>query len=214
MRLCRTSGHTIRIFSPLRKRKIARVTIRPALLIVVALACLPGPLALAQDSDRPRAFPELRGTWLLEETSGNGLRQAVNRVGQQVVYDGLGFPVARRLVIATTPTEISLTKDGGLPERYRFDGVESQTKDPRTGGLLDGRYRFTLVAGSLALTSSLPSASTTQIVTDLYDLKEWDVLTVQRQLSYLAPAGHLRTLSGIRNLPQTFAYRRQPLPGR
>jgi hypothetical protein len=40
------------------------------------------------------------------------------------------------------------------------------------------------------------------------------VLTVQRQLSYLAPEGHLRTLSGIRNDPQTLVYRRQPLPAR
>jgi len=190
------------------------VTIRSSFLIAVALACLSGPLASAQDSDRPREFPELRGTWLLDQTGGNGLRAAVNRVGQQVMFDGLGFPVARRLVIATTSTEISLTKDGGLPEIYRFDGAESQTKDPRTGGLLDPRYRFTLVAGSLALTSRLQSASATQIVTDLYDLMEWDVLTVQRQLSYLAPEGHLRTLSGIRNTPQTILYRRQPLPGR
>jgi hypothetical protein len=189
------------------------MTIRPALLIAVALACLPGPLASAQDSDRPREFPELRGTWLLDE-KGSGLRPAVNRLGQQVMFDGLGFPVSRRLVIATTPTEISLARDGGLPEIYRFDGAESQTKDPRTGGLLDTRYRFTLVAGSPALTSRLPSALVTQIVTDLYDLKEWEVLTVQRQLSYLAQEGHLRTLSGIRNDPQTIVYRRQPLPAR
>ena len=67
---------------------------------------------------------------------------------------------------------------------------------------------------ALALTSRLTKASATQIVTDLHSVLEWNVLRVHRQLSYLAAEGHLRTLSGIRNLPQAIVYRRQPLPGR
>lgn len=185
-----------------------------ALLILVALAFVLGPRTWAQDSDKPREFPEFRGTWLLDETATEGLRQTVNRVGQPVVFDSLGFPVARRLVIGTTPTGISVTKDAALPEVYRFDGTETQTKDPRTGASLDTRYTFTLVAESLALTSKLPGREMTQIITDAYSVIEWNVLTVRRQLSYLAAEGHLRTLSGVRNTTQTIVYRRQQVPAR
>jgi hypothetical protein len=52
----------------------------------------------AQAENRPpREFQEVRGTWTLDETAGAG------RIA--------GLPVARTIVIATTPTEISVVKD-------------------------------------------------------------------------------------------------------
>jgi hypothetical protein len=185
-----------------------------ALLILVSMAVLAGPRAWAQDSDAPREFTELRGTWILDEAATEGLRRMVSRTGESRVFDGLGFPVARTLVIATTPTEMSVTKDAGLPEVYRFDGTETQTRDPRTGAPLAERYRFTLVAELLALTLMRPRGDMTEIITDAYSLTEWTVLRVERQLSYLGSAGHLRTLSGRRNDKQSIVYRRQPAPGR
>jgi hypothetical protein len=185
-----------------------------ALLILVSMAVLAGPRAWAQDSDAPREFTELRGTWILDEAATEGLRRMLSRTGESRVFDGLGFPVAQTLVIATTPTEMSVTKDSGLPEVYRFDGTETQVRDPRTGAPLAERYRFTLVAELLALTLMRPRADMTEILTDAYSLTEWTVLRVERQLSYLGSEGHLRTLSGRRNDTQSIVYRRQPAPGR
>lgn len=190
-----------------------------ALLIAVMLALVGGGRVSAQDSDRPRQFEAFRGTWLLDEAAGSGgIRSLVNRAGQPVTFDALGIPLARTIVIATTATQVSLVKDMGLPEVYSFDGTESQTPDPRTGAPLATRFTFTLVAEGLALTSRLGRCcdtggrSTTEIITDLYDLTAWDVLTVTRQLSYLRPEGYLRDLSGLRNNAQTIVYRRQQTP--
>jgi hypothetical protein len=182
-----------------------RVCRRAVLILVVVLAATRG---WAQDVDKPREFPEFRGTWTLDETATEGLRRTVNRAGQPMVFDPLGFPVARTLVIATTPTEISITKDSDLPEVYRFDGTETQTRDPRTGVPLLPRYSFTLVAGALALTTKKVEPERTEVVTDAYSLAEWNVLRVERQLSYVAPQGYLRTLGGVRNVTQLIVYRR------
>jgi hypothetical protein len=190
-----------------------------ALLIAWVLASFAAGPIQAQDSDRPRAFEEFRGTWLLDDAAGTaGIRHIANRAGQRVTVDSLGLSLARTLVIETTATEMSLAKDSSLPEIYRFDGTETATRDPRTGAPLATRFTFTLVAEALALTSRLSRCcdaggrSTTEIVTDLYDLTEWNVLTVQRQLSYLRPEGYLRNLSGLRNNSQTIIYRRQQPP--
>ena len=50
-----------------------------------------------------REFPEFRGTWVLDESAGKG------RI--------VGLPLARKLVIATTPTELSLVKDACVSRR-------------------------------------------------------------------------------------------------
>jgi hypothetical protein len=191
------------------------IVCRRVVPLVVALGCLAWAGVAAQDSDQPREFPEFRGTWILDETATEGLRALENRVGESVLYDGIGFTVARTVVIATTSTAISVTKDGSVPpETYRFDGTETQVRDPRTGAPLDTRYRLTLVADALALTATLPGNDVTRIITDAYSLREWEVLVVHRTVSYAAAEGHLRTLAGLRNYPQTLIYRRQPPPGR
>jgi len=143
----------------------------------------------------PREFVEFRGTWLLDEPAGAG------RIA--------GLPIARTLVIATTPAQISLVKDAADPEVYLFDGTESPVKDPRTGAVLDRRYSFALVAGMLALTSKRTRGQFTNIITDAYAVAG-DTLTVERQLSVLAePSGSLVTLSQESNSRQTLIYHRR-----
>jgi hypothetical protein len=122
---------------------------------------------------------------------------------------------ARRIVVTGSDSEIVLTKDDGLPEPHGFDGAERQAKDPRSGGLLDPRYSFALVAGAVALTSrttrccDADQRSSTQIITDAYRLAGFDVLKVERQFSILRePPGSLMTLSRLRGLPYTITYRR------
>ena len=193
------------------RSRVTRVTVtiaRRLSLTVGMFTLLAGPLASAQDSFEPRQFAEFRGAWTLDEKATADLRPGASRTGGTTLYDVLGFPVARKLVIATTPTEITVTKDSALPELYRFDGSETQVRDPRTNAPLLPVYRFTLVAGTLALTTKTTRDRTTEIITDAYSMPEWTVLKVERQLSILAPEGFLRSLSRLRNFPQTMTYRR------
>jgi hypothetical protein len=161
---------------------------------------LPVLLVSARAQTRPaREFPEFRGTWVLDERAGAG--------------HITGLPVVRTIEITTTPTEISLKKDSGEPEVYRFDGTETKT-DRRTGAVLDQGYSFTLVAGTLALTSkrirrNQSGQTYTNIITDAYSVSD-DVLTVERQLSVLIqPPGTLATLEDPNNNRQTLVYRRK-----
>ena len=174
--------------------------------MTVALV-LPGANAAAQSSRPPRDFAEFRGTWVLEES------RTVGRIA--------ALPVAKRIVIATTPTEFTIIEDSEEPEAYRIDGSEVQLRDERTGVLLDLTRRFTLVAGMVALTTTEkrpvaggPAAAFTgtrtnkMIVTDAY-MVLGDELTVERQMSSLAlPEGHLITLADPRNNAMTMVYRR------
>jgi hypothetical protein len=166
--------------------------------LVVCLGLLA--VSPAVSGQQPRVFPEYRGTWTLDESAGAG------RIA--------GLPVARTLVIMTTPTEITVAKDSGLPEVYRFDGTESKSRDPRTGVPLEHRYSFLLVADMLALTSRLTRQETgrpalTEILTDAYRALG-DTLTVQRQLSQLVePPGSLATFAVSTNYRQTLVYRRR-----
>ena len=63
--------------------------------IVVVLGVLAGAATAAQDSDRPREFPEFRGTWILDEKETGGLRAVVSRLGETILYDPTSMPVAR-----------------------------------------------------------------------------------------------------------------------
>ena len=142
----------------------------------------------------PREFTGLRGKWTLDERAGEG--------------HIAGLPVAHIFLIATTPFEISLTKDTSAPEIYRLDGADRPVTDATTGAVLNVRRRFTLVAGMVALTSARTRGDFTNIITDAYSA-EGDVLTVRRQLSVLVqPPGNLVTLSDERNNRQTLVYRR------
>ena len=172
-------------------------------LLCGALVVLSVPVVAQGDVQPSREFPEFRGTWTRDDTAGSG------HIG--------GLTVARTLVIATTPTEISVAKDGSAPEIYRFDGGETQIRDPRTGVPLARRYSLLLVADMLALTIRLtqpPSLgdgrnlTMTETITDAYRVAG-DILTVERQLSVVRqPPGSIATMQNPGNNRQTIVYRR------
>ena len=163
---------------------------------------------VAQSSQRPRDFAEFRGTWIHDPDSSLGRIAAL--------------PVAKRLVITTTPTTFTIAKDSAEPEAYKIGAGDEQLRDERTGALLETTRRFTLVAGMVALTSTNTRAiaggpaaagtgtrTLTNIITDAYSVVG-DTLTVERQLSVLAqPEGHLVTLANIANNRMTMVYRRE-----
>ena len=171
------------------------------LCLLLAAMAMAGVTPLAQDSDTPQQFGEFRGTWRHDAAASDRTAQLSRRV-------------ASTIVIATSPTAITLTKDDGLPEVYPFDGSETQTRDPRTGAPLEPRYSFRLVAGAVALTWKVSSGSPltellTNIVADAYRLTDFDTLTVERQMSVLVePPGSLRVLGGLLNQTETLVYRR------
>ena len=153
---------------------------------------------------------------MLDEKETPDLRYVKNRVGDTHPVDNIGLDVARTLVIASTPTEITVAKDGDLPAAYKFDGSESRVKDPRTGVEFIPRYSFALVAEALALTAKRELSADadgrvrTEIVTEAYSLRDFNTLVVERQLSTLMqPPGSLMTLARLRNNKTTFVYRRQ-----
>jgi hypothetical protein len=175
---------------------------RTALLgIGLLLASVSGASAQGRPEPQPpRTFPEFVGAWVLAPGAGAG--------------HIAGLPVATRLVIATSPTEIIVTKDALPPEHYRIDGKDTVAKSAETGATQDRRYRFTLVAEMLALTSMQPRSrdgqTFTNTITDAYRVSG-DVLTVERQLSVLIePPGHLATLQDAGSNRQTLIYRREP----
>src|ERR1044072_4111271 len=112
----------------------------------------------------PREFTEFRGTWIadLDEKA-------------LIATSTVGLPFARKIIIQTSPVEISVTKDSDPPEIYRVDGTETREKDPATGSLLKRRHSFLLVADALVLTSKFTrgnadQTSTTIITTDAYSI--------------------------------------------
>ena len=167
-------------------------------LLRTALVMFPAVVWAQAESRPPREFPAFRGTWILDASAGS------ERIG--------GLPTAHTLTITTTPTEISLVKDSGIPEVYRLDGTETKIRDPRTGAEMDRRYSFVLVAEAVALTSKLirhaRGHAFTNIITDAY-VVAGDQLSVERQLSVLMePPGNLATLEDSDNNRQTLVYRR------
>jgi len=177
--------------------------LRLRLNVALAIAFVPAVL-FAQAEVRPaRELTAFRGTWKIDESLGRG------HIG--------GLPVARTLVIATSPEELRLTKDGADPEVYRLDGAES---------VADGTARsVVLVADALAVTTRRTRRQRgyafTNVITDAYSVSG-EFLTVQRQLSVVvAPlqlqdgqvtdqggAGHLAELEDPSSNRQTIVYRR------
>ena len=169
--------------------------------LVLAVLAVVSAAPRAQDSDAPQQFGEFRGTWRYDAPASDRTAQLSRRI-------------ATTIVIATSPTAITLTKDAGLPEVYLFDGSETQTRDPRTGAPLEPRYSFRIVAGALALIYKSSSGSplrqrVTNVVADAYRLADFDTLTVERQVSVVVePPGSLRQLGGLLDQTETLVYRR------
>ena len=166
-------------------------------LVIALMGALLGQAEVAP----AREFKELRGTWVRDEAAGRG------RIA--------GLPIAQTLTIATTATELTLTKDGGDDDVYRLDGQDTV--------FFDTVKRVTLVAGALAVTTRrtrrLRGYAFTNIITDAYSVNG-DVLTVERQLAVAVQAdpdrtgvqspGHLVELENPANNRQTIVYRRKP----
>jgi hypothetical protein len=156
-------------------------------------------LSSAVSAQRPRSeFAEYLGTWTLDESAGD-IRE---------------LRAPRILVIAATPTEITVTKDSGAPEVYRIDGTESTTRELRAGVPMEHRYSLLWVTGVAELTSKSRrdngKPTQTHIVTDAYGVSG-DALTVGRQrdlvtveqprieaprnlTAFTAPAKYIQTL--------------------
>jgi hypothetical protein len=161
--------------------------------------------------ERPlRLFPQFVGTWVLDEAASTGRLTMAPRV-----------PLS--LTIATTPTELTLTRTLRLqandrvsnappPEVYRLDGSETWIKDERTGVTIDRSLRFTLVADMLALTvREAPRAggrSFTQ-VTDALEI-DGDLLKLHRQLTSMTDTGAIYVMQEpTNNFRHTYVYRRR-----
>jgi hypothetical protein len=150
--------------------------------------------AMASAQSPAREFREFAGTWILDENASSGR---------------ISIPVARTLVIATTPTQLSVIKDDAIAEVYPFDGTQTDLWDGR-------RANFTLVSDSVALTTrrtrTREGLSRTNVITDAYAVAG-DVLTIERRWSILwQPPGTLATLgdSDPQYFRQRLVYRRTP----
>jgi hypothetical protein len=172
-------------------------------IVWLAIACVPA-VVFAQAEVRPaREFTAFRGTWKIDESTGRG--------------HIAGLPIAHTLLIATSPEELRLTKDGGEPEHYRLDGVEIRA--------FGTERSVVLVGDALAVTTRRTRRDRgyafTNVITDAYTVNG-DELTVERQLSVVvatlmlrdgrvtdeSAAGHFAELENPNNSRQTIVYRR------
>jgi hypothetical protein len=166
---------------------------------------------IERPAERPvRLFPQYVGTWVLDEGASTGRLLLTPRV-----------PLT--LTIATTPTELTLTRtlrlhpgdritDAPPPEVYRLDGSETWITDGRTGVTIDRSLRFTLVADMLALTvreaSRAGGRSFTQ-VTDALEI-DGDLLKLHRQLTSMTDTGAILVMQEpTNNFRHTYMYRRR-----
>ena len=193
---------------------------RPALLSLTFAISMVAGAALAQNERPVRTFPEFVGTWSLDRPASTGRLMPSTAV---------------RLTIATTSTEVTVTKVLDLPpeppgqegrrlgtnnpppEVYRLDG----TPTIRERGQYELSYTFLLVADALALTEKtsnwvrrgdplMSERNAFTMVTDASSVNG-DVLTVHRQLTSVNGTGEIRVMQGpTGNFRQTYLYRRSP----
>lgn len=179
------------------------------LILLCALAAGPARLSGAQQlGPQPvRMFPEAVGTWLLDEAASTGPLTITPRI-----------PL--RMTIATTPTEILVTRRLRLDSRdrvteapptetYRLDGTETAGTDV-TMGAGEAWRRFTLVADMLALTTKQirPGDKAFTMHTDALSV-QGDVLTLYRQLSSINDSGQILVMQHVpNNSRHTYVYRR------
>lgn len=183
--------------------------LRGAAALIWLGALVPFQGAAAQTERPVRLFPQFVGTWLLDESASTGRLTMTPRV-----------PVT--LTIATTPTELTVTKRLRLdprdriaetppPEVYRLDGSETWVRDASTGVELSRSLRFTLVADMLALTVRGAPRGGGQAFTQVTDALavDGDTLLLHRQLTSMTEAGAILVMQEpTNNFRHTFVYRR------
>ena len=181
-------------------------------VIPVLCVCLVATVhaAGAQVESKPvRTFPEVVGTWILDEGASTGPLTLTPRIPLQ-------------MTIATTPAEISVTKrlrldprddpsrvsDSPPTEVYRFDGTETAGTDV-TMAAGEAWRRFTLVADMLALTTrQVGRDKAFTMHTDALAI-QGDVLTLHRQLSSINASGQIWVMQHPpNNTRHTYVYRR------
>ena len=172
---------------------------RPMLASWLAVGLLVAPwVAFGQqitvDKQPPRTFPEFAGTWLPVRdgltptpiTRGIGAdpltcttSPACRPVPGFDPSAPLMVPPEPKLVITTTPTQITLARTPAVgaygPDVYRFDGAPTNVQN--------GQGTLTLAAGSLILTkrsTRVLGYESTIVTTDMLSVSG-DVLTIERQ---------------------------------
>ena len=189
------------------------MTSRSAASVPLLCVCLAATVhvAWAQVEPKPvRTFSEFVGTWILDEAASTGPLTLTPRI-----------PL--RMTIATTPTEISVTKrlrldprdaasrvsDSPPTEVYRFDGTEAKGTDV-TMAAGEAWRRFTLVADMLALTTKQVGYDKAFTMhTDALAI-QGDVLTLHRQLSSINGSGQIYVMQHPpNNTRHTYVYRRE-----
>jgi len=185
----------------------------PILAFVIAMVAEP---VLAQNTRPVRTFSEFVGTWVLDPAASTGRMR-------------MAPPPAQTLTIATTATDITVTRVLDLPppsrggdrrmatnnpppEVYRFDGtLTTQEEYPGSGAVY--QQTFSLVADALALTRKRVSIGASDkgaftAVTDALSVTG-DVLTLHRQLTSVTAAGEILTMQEpTNNFRHTYIYRR------
>ena len=185
------------------------------LIITLAIAMVAAPV-LAQTQRPVRTFPEFVGRWILDPAASTGRMR-------------MAPPPAQTLTIATTATDITVTRVLDLPppsrggdrrmatnnpppEVYRFDGtLTTQEEYPGSGATY--QQTFSLVADALALTRKRIGRDAGEkesftAVTDALSVTG-DVLTLHRQLTSVTAAGEILTMQEpTNNFRHTYIYRR------
>jgi hypothetical protein len=189
---------------------------RQALMILTfAIAVVAAPV-LAQNPRPVRTFPEFVGRWILDPAASTGRMR-------------MAPPPAQTLTIATTSTDITVTRVLDLPppsrggdrrmatnnpppEVYRFDGTPT-TQEEYPGSVAIHQQTFLLVADALALTrkritGGAGDSGSFTAVTDALSVTG-DVLTLHRQLTSVTAAGAIFTMQEpTNNFRHTYIYRR------
>jgi hypothetical protein len=183
----------------------------PILTFAISMVAAP---VLAQNERLVRTFPEFVGTWMLDPAASTGRMR-------------MAPPPAQTLTIATTSTDITVTRvldlppesrGGGRrmatnnppPEVYRFDGTPT-TQEEYPGSAAIYQQTFSLVADALALTRKRMGRGASEqgsftAVTDALSVTG-DVLTLHRQLTSVNAAGELAVMT-TNHLRHTYIYRR------
>jgi hypothetical protein len=161
----------------------------------------------AQPAQRaPRTFPQFAGTWVLDEQASTGTLGMAPRIPRSLT-------ITATVEVLTLTERLRLRPGDNISElqvrAVRFDGTPA-VRD-RDSSVYEYQDTFLLVADMLVVStrSSRPSdTGVFDLATDAFSV-DGDVLTLHRQLSHVAPPGHIATMGfEPNNFKHTFVYRR------
>lgn len=192
---------------------------------VVAAALLGAAGTVPAQDGEFRTFTQFVGTWSLDVAASSGRMR-------------MAPPPAVTLAIATTTTDLTVTRTLDLPPETRGGGRRLATDTPppvvyKLSGAPTLRYRgqyeysdsFLLAADALVLTEKtvnwvrrgdplMSNRDAFTMVTDALQVDD-DVLTLHRQLTSVDGEGRIHVMATPEmNLRQTYIYRRVKAPAR